>query len=172
MCRCVDGNFRSQIAPSALLLCLFLREAVIRLYQWPIPLSHGDKWTCMFMHVHMLAQPPASVPYRLSHSRVAERTGKTSWSLPKFPNGTETSDVFWERSVDGKINPLALFPGKFLLCWIRTIRKLCLSSPNNQSFNSCSQVRSVFHLLLKSYLKDCAGASNALPKAIVLLCDY
>lgn len=79
ICQCAaEGNFPSQIAPLVQVFWLFWWQ---RWWDHAFGPSHCErwKWACVFMCMHASthSQPPASVPYRFSHMRVAEKTGKS-----------------------------------------------------------------------------------------------
>lgn len=117
-----------------------------------------------------LSQPPASGPYRFSQSRLAEKTEKSSESLPKFPHRTDTNYLFWWGSFKGKVHLRALFFLRKMPTQLNI--KLCLSSVNNLSFNIWPQIGYDFHLLLIMLSKYCTGTSTILLRAIFPLCDY
>lgn len=89
-----------------------------------------------------------------------------AWFLSKFQHCTETG------LGEAEVCPVALFPGKCPPSWMRTLRKLYLSSLNNLSFNSWPQVWYVFHLLLMLPTKYRTGTSTTLLRATFPLCDY
>ncbi len=151
-----------------------LELAVIGSCLWPFPLWHRDKWACTFMCVHAYAhsQPPASVPYRFSHSRPAEKTGKSPHLCLHSHTAQKQTIFLGQDRVKVRSVLLAPLPGKCPLSWMRTLRKLCLSFLNNKRFHGLPQVGYVFHLMLMMLSQYCAGTSTALLRAIFPLCHY
>lgn len=88
-----------------------LKAAVIGSCQWPFPLWHGGTVVC---HTGS-----ATVDFL--------RRRSIAWFLLKFRHCTETG------LGEAEVCPMALFPGKCPPGWMRTLRKLCLSSLNNLS---------------------------------------
>lgn len=64
---------------------------------------------CVCVHACTHSRLPASVPYRFSHSRLAEKTEK---SPELYLNSHITKNLFISGTCEGEVGLVALFPQK------------------------------------------------------------
>lgn len=136
-----------------------LKVEIIGSCLWSFPLWNSSRWSCVFVCLHACthSQLPASVPYRFSHSRLAEKTGK---SPELYLNCHTTNNLFiLIRNAWRQGSSYGSFPTKTPS---QLYKNLCLSFKNNLTFNCWPREGFLFHLQLMMLLKCCNGTSTAI----------